>query len=106
MCGVDFIHAGMIGGYSDNDRNEMKEVLEILHKYGVMPALSCGMNAGLVDALRKSIGNDWMANCGGAIHGHPNGTLAGARAMRQAIDGTHGEEYDSAIKKWGFVESI
>ena len=105
-CGVDFIHAGMIGGYSDNDRNEMTQVLSTLHKYRVMPALSCGMHPGLVNALRKSIGNDWMANCGGAIHGHPNGTFAGARAMRQAIDGTHGEEYDVAIEKWGYVENI
>ena len=106
ICGVDFIHAGMIGGYSDNDREEMTQVLEILHKYKVMPALSCGMHPGLVDALRSSIGNDWMANCGGAIHGHPNGTLAGAKAMRQAIDGTHGEEYEAAIQKWGFVEKL
>jgi ribulose-bisphosphate carboxylase large chain len=105
-CGVDFIHAGMIGGYSDNDRSEMKQVLATLHKAGVMPALSCGMHPGLVDALRKEIGNDWMANCGGGIHGHPNGTFAGARAMRQAIDGTHGEEYDVSVQKWGFVETI
>jgi len=105
-CGVDFIHAGMIGGYSDNDRNEMKQVMETLHKAGVVPALSCGMHPGLVNALRKSIGNDWMANCGGGIHGHPSGTFAGARAMRQAIDGTGGEEYEEAVKKWGFVENI
>jgi ribulose-bisphosphate carboxylase large chain len=84
----------------------MKKVLETLHNAGVMPALSCGMNPGLVDALRKSIGNDWMANCGGAIHGHPDGTLAGAKAMRQAIDGNHGPEYDTAIQKWGYVKSI
>jgi hypothetical protein len=47
-----------------------------------------------------------MANCGGAIHGHPGGTYAGARAMRQAIDGTGGAEYDAAIQKWGFVETL
>lgn len=105
-CGVDFIHAGMIGGYSDNDREEMSHVLEILHRYKVMPALSCGMHPGLVDALRNEIGNDWMANCGGAIHGHPNGTLAGVKAMRQAIDREHGEEYNAAIKKWGYVNYI
>ena len=106
LSGVDFIHAGMIGGYSDNDREEMEKALEVLHKYRVMPALSCGMHPGLVKALVNKIGNDWMANCGGAIHGHPNGTFAGARAMRQAIDGTGGEEYDVAIQKWGKVENI
>jgi ribulose 1,5-bisphosphate carboxylase large subunit-like protein len=47
-----------------------------------------------------------MANCGGAIHGHPNGTLSGAKAMRQAIDNTLGDEYYSALTKWPFVEKI
>jgi len=105
-CGADFIHAGMLGGYSDNDREEMRLALEQLHKYRVMPALSCGMHPGLVEAIRASIGVDWMANCGGAIHGHPQGTLAGARAMRQSIDRKHGAEYASALQKWGLVEKI
>jgi ribulose 1,5-bisphosphate carboxylase large subunit-like protein len=41
---------------------------------------------------------------GGAIHGHPGGTIAGAKAMRQAIDKKHEIEYDQAITKWGLVE--
>jgi len=106
MAGVDFIHAGMLGGYSDNGREEITKVLGILRKYGTVTALSCGMHPGLVQAIRKEIGDDWMANCGGAIHGHPGGTYAGARAMRQAIDGTGGQEYDAAIQKWGFVETL
>jgi len=32
------------------------------------------------------------------------GTLAGAKAMRQAIDKNHGLEYEQAISKWGFVK--
>jgi len=32
------------------------------------------------------------------------GTLAGARAMRQAVDKTHGIEYEQAITKWGYVK--
>jgi ribulose-bisphosphate carboxylase large chain len=106
MAGVDFIHAGMLGGYSDNGREEITKVLSILRKYGTVTALSCGMHPGLVQAIRKEIGDDWMANCGGAIHGHPGGTYAGARAMRQAIDGTGGAEYDAAIQKWSFVETL
>jgi ribulose-bisphosphate carboxylase large chain len=84
----------------------MEDALRVLHEAGVVPALSCGMHPGLVNAICDKIGNDWMANCGGAIHGHPNGTFAGARAMRQAIDKTGGAEYDEAIKKWGKVESL
>jgi ribulose-bisphosphate carboxylase large chain len=106
MAGVDFIHAGMLGGYSDNGRDEITKVLAILRQYGTVTALSCGMHPGLVQAIRKEIGDDWMANCGGAIHGHPGGTYAGAKAMRQAIDQTGGAEYDAAIAKWGFVETL
>jgi ribulose-bisphosphate carboxylase large chain len=106
MCGVDFIHAGMIGGYSDNGKEEMLEVLKVLHKYRVMPALSCGMHPGLVEAIRAEIGIDWMANCGGAIHGHPQGTFAGAKAMRQSIDRTGGVEYEAALGKWPLVSKV
>jgi len=106
LCGVDFIHAGMIGGYSDNGKDEMIEVLKVLHKYRVMPALSCGMHPGLVEAIRTEIGIDWMANCGGAIHGHPQGTFAGAKAMRQSIDRTGGPEYESSLTKWALVTKV
>ena len=106
LCGVDFIHAGMIGGYSDNGKDEMLEVLKVLHKYRVMPALSCGMHPGLVEAIRTEIGIDWMANCGGAIHGHPQGTFAGAKAMRQSIDRTGGAEYESSLTKWALVTKV
>ena len=106
LCGVDFIHAGMIGGYSDNGKDEMLDVLKVLHKYRVMPALSCGMHPGLVEAIRTEIGIDWMANCGGAIHGHPQGTFAGAKAMRQSIDRTGGAEYESALTKWALVTKV
>ena len=45
-----------------------------------------------------------MANVGGAIHGHPNGTLSGAKAMRQSIDNQFEDEYNQAIIKWGLVQ--
>jgi ribulose 1,5-bisphosphate carboxylase large subunit-like protein len=38
---------------------------------------------------------------GGSIHGHPMGTLSGAKAMRQSIDKTYGDEFNQAIAKWG-----
>jgi len=102
MMGVDFIHAGMIGGYSSDDENDMRELLKILHDHGVMPALSCGMNPGLVKYIESEIGIQFLANTGGAIHGHPGGSRAGAMAMRQAIDGeTDKKEYTAAIEKWG-----
>jgi len=101
LSGVDFIHAGMLGGYYKWPEDETKDSLEVLHKYGVMPALSCGFHPGLTDWVTKQVGVDYMANVGGAIHGHPDGTTAGAKAMRQSIDGQFGPEYFKALDTWG-----
>lgn len=104
--GVDSIHAGMIGGYMNQDDQELKDALNVLWNYNIVPALSCGMHPGLVQYINEYLGTyDWMANVGGAMHGHPMGTLAGGKAMRQSIDGLiDGEEYKVAIKKWGMKE--
>lgn len=101
--GADSIHAGMIGGYMNQDDEELRESLVALWHYKIVPALSCGMHPGLVDFVNKSLDSvDWMANVGGAMHGHPQGTLAGGKAMIQAINGeTDGKEYLAAIEKWG-----
>jgi len=104
--GADSIHAGMIGGYMNQDDTELRDALRVLWNYNVIPALSCGMHPGLVQHINGLVGSyDWMANVGGAMHGHPMGTLAGGIAMRQAIDGNHGIEYEAAIKKWGVKEN-
>ena len=105
LMGVDFIHAGMWGGYMSNNEDELGNVLSILRKHNVMPALSCGMHPGLVEAINKKFGIDYMANVGGAIHGHPAGSLGGAKAMRQSIDRNYLEEYEQAITLWGLVEA-
>ena len=101
MMGVDFIHAGMIGGYYKWDEQEVLDSMNVLRRYNVMPALSCGFQPGLTEWVTSKVGNDYMANVGGAIHGHPGGTIAGAKAMRQSIDGIEGPEYLQAIEKWG-----
>lgn len=101
MMGVDFIHTGMIGGYYKWPEDEVLDSMKILHSYGVMPTLSCGFNAGMTDWVTNKVGVDYMANVGGGVHGHPDGTLAGAASMRQSIDKTYGIEYDKAIEKWG-----
>lgn len=100
--GVDSIHSGMIGGYMPDEEEKVLKDVKMLTKSNVIAALSCGMNPGLVDYINKRAGNDWLANVGGALHGHPNGTRAGTKAMRQAIDGEHGPEFISAIKTWGY----
>jgi 2,3-diketo-5-methylthiopentyl-1-phosphate enolase len=62
------------------------------------------MHPGLIEGINKRFGVDYMANVGGAIHGHPMGTVAGAKAMRQSIDKTYKQEYDVAINKWGIKQ--
>lgn len=104
LMGVDFIHAGMIGGYGNDKEEFILDCIDTLHAYDVMPALSCGMHPGLVNHVTSVVGNNYMANVGGAIHGHPGGTLSGVKAMRQAIDGElNGKEYLQAIDKWGLI---
>lgn len=99
--GVDSIHAGMYGGYLSDDKFELIKTMRILTDSNVIPALSCGMHPGLIDFVNQNVGINYMANVGGALHGHPDSTLAGCKAMRQAIDKTYGKEYHKAIEKWG-----
>jgi len=86
MSGVDTIHAGMWGGYLSDPEDEITAYMKTLHDGNVVPALSCGMTAELIPPIVEKFGIDWMANVGGAIHGHPEGTLAGALKIRRAID--------------------
>ena len=104
LMGVDTIQTGMVGGYSNDDPEEILKCLEILRAGNTVPALSCGFHPGLVDKVNSIAGKDYLANAGGAIHGHPGGTRAGAKAMRQAVDNMRGDEFYAAIKKWGMVQ--
>ena len=103
--GVDFIHSGMWGGYMSDEETKLKSDLEILQAGGTMPALSCGLHPGLVQALVDRFGNDILLNAGGAVHGHPMGTTAGIKALVQAANGvTDKPEYLAAIEKWGLIK--
>lgn len=97
LMGVDTIQTGMIGGYSNDDPDELLNAINMLRSGNTVPALSCGFHAGLVDEITSKIGYDYLANVGGAIHGHISGTLSGAKAIRQAIDKNYQNEYYEAI---------
>jgi len=66
--------------------HKLKENLSNLRP--VLPIASGGLHPGLVPSLIKILGNDVIINFGGGIHGHPQGTLAGAKASRAAVDAT------------------
>jgi ribulose 1,5-bisphosphate carboxylase large subunit-like protein len=86
MMGVDFAHAGMIGGYYKWDEKEVIDSVNVLQKYNVMPALSCGFHSGLTQMVTDKLGVDYMANVGGAIHGHSGGTVSGAKEIKASIE--------------------
>ena len=103
LMGVDTIQTGMIGGYSNDDPIELTRSLDVLRSGNTLPVLSCGFHPGLVEKVTNLVGNDYLANSGGAVHGHPSGTKSGAIAMRQNIDKNYGPEYHQAIDKWGLI---
>jgi ribulose-bisphosphate carboxylase large chain len=93
ILGVDQLHAGTVVGKMFETKEEVLENYEVL-KTGmsglkpVLPVASGGLHPGLVPALMKFFGKDLVIQAGGGIHGHKNGTSAGATAMRQAVDAT------------------
>jgi ribulose-bisphosphate carboxylase large chain len=99
MMGVDFIHAGMIGGYYKWQEESM-EALKIARNFNILPALSCGFNPSLTQSITNIVGVDYLANVGGSLHSHPLGTLGGTKAMRQSIDGNYESEYYHSLEKW------
>ncbi len=52
----------------------------------IAPVAGGGIHAGVVPLLVGDLGIDLAVAAGGAVHGHPMGVAAGARAIRQAID--------------------
>ena len=90
--GVDQIHVGTVVGKMSETKHEVLENINALKipMHGlkrVLPVASGGLHPRLVPALMKTFGTDVVIQAGGGIHGHKNGTIAGAKAMRQAVDG-------------------
>lgn len=56
--------------------------------YGIrrmLPTPGGGLHAGIVPRLVSDLGTDFAMGVGGAVHGHPMGAAADARAVRQAL---------------------
>jgi ribulose-bisphosphate carboxylase large chain len=116
IIGVDQLHVGTIVGKMSETKEEVLENIDALKMElaGLKPALpvaSGGLHPKLVPALMDYFGKDFIIQAGGGIHGHTEGTFAGAAAMRQAVDATligktldeyaetH-EELKAALKLW------
>jgi ribulose-bisphosphate carboxylase large chain len=93
VIGVDQLHVGTVVGKMFETKEEVMENCEALKmKIGnlkpVLPVASGGLHPSLVPALIQFFGKDFVIQAGGGIHGHKNGTIAGAKAMRQAVEAT------------------
>jgi ribulose-bisphosphate carboxylase large chain len=91
IIGVDQLHVGTVVGKMSETQEEVSENCDALKNdlYGVnevLPVASGGLHPSLVPALMDFFGNDFVIQAGGGIHGHYEGTISGARAMRQAVN--------------------
>jgi len=103
LCGVDSLHIGtgigkMKGGVEEvediREEAELKTVKETKYRLAenwgkikpVFAVCSGGLYPGHIPYLIKHFGNDIFIQAGGGVHGHPEGSKAGATAMRQAVE--------------------
>jgi ribulose-bisphosphate carboxylase large chain len=91
IIGVDQLHVGTVVGKMFESGEEVAQNCEALNTKKidvkpVLPVASGGLYPGLVPALIEFFGKDFVIQAGGGIHGHKDGTVAGAKAMRQAVE--------------------
>lgn len=91
LIGVDQLHVGTVVGKMFETKEEVLGNVEVLKESmgglkPVFPVASGGLHPGLVPALMGTFGIDFVIQAGGGIHGHRDGTSAGAAAMRDAVE--------------------
>lgn len=129
LVGVDQLHTGTVVGKLVGDEDEVVANMDQLRdeettsretllgqRWGsiraAFPVASGGLHPGIVPKIMGLYGNDVVIQLGGGIHGHPDGSKAGARALRDVIEGAmEGEGLDAisegskpvraAVEKWG-----
>jgi len=133
LAGVDHIHIGTNVGKMETDLKELRATEEVITKdefdpgnditkvrqkwFGlkpVFPVASGGLHPGVLPELIDFMGSDIIIQVGGGVTGHPDGPMAGGKAVRQALEAyysgipleeyakTH-EELRKALEKWGKI---
>jgi ribulose-bisphosphate carboxylase large chain len=119
IIGVDQLHVGTAVGKMAETKEEVLDnkkacKMPMFDIKPVLPVASGGLHPGMVTKLIEYFGNDVVIQAGGGIHGHPDGTIIGARALRQAVDAatqgiklreyaeTH-PELQKALEKWSVL---
>lgn len=118
LAGVDSFHTGTVVGKMEGGKEEVVAINNFLRRdwYGlksVLPTASGGLHPGHIPDLYTILGKDMLINFGGGIHGHPDGTVAGAKAVVQALDATvsgiplsdakNSPELHRALEKWSLA---
>lgn len=132
LAGVDQLHIGTAAvGKMEATAEEAAEIEDEIEKrfihakrgihileqewYNIKPVLavaSGGLHPVSAPEVIARMGTNIVLQFGGGIHGHPNGTTAGAMAARQAVDSAmegipvreyarHHLELALAVHKWG-----
>ncbi len=129
LIGMDQLHTGTIIGKMEGDRAEVQEINKNITEQNILgnnittldqewgsinpilPVASGGLSPLHIPELIELLGKDMVFQFGGGCHGHPNGTLAGAKAIREAteasLEGISLKEYSKnkmelakALEKW------
>lgn len=115
LAGIDSFHTGTVVGKMEGGREEVVTINNFLRSewYGLkttLPTASGGLHPGHIPDLVSILGKDLLMNFGGGIHGHPDGTPAGARAIVQSLKATlagiplaeakDSPELQRALEKW------
>jgi ribulose-bisphosphate carboxylase large chain len=130
LIGVDQLHTGTVIGKMEGGKREVLDINKVItapqingntktllsqNWYDlkpVLPVASGGLNPLNIPELIEILGKNMVFQFGGGTHGHPEGTEAGARAIRQAVDavkkGVPLKDYAAshselkyAFEKWG-----
>lgn len=133
LAGVDHIHIGTNVGKMQTDLRDLRATQDVITKdkfvpendetkepqewYGmkpVFPVASGGLHPGVLPQLLDFMGKNIIIQVGGGVTGHPDGPLAGGKAVRQALEAyfkgipleeyaeTH-KELRAALEKWGKI---
>lgn len=116
LVGGDQFHTGTASGKMEHPE-DLGAILAALRAprpglAAVWPVASGGMHPASVEREVAAFGMDFVVQAGGGVHGHPDGTLAGAKALRQAVEAAAERiplaeyaqshpELLKALEKWG-----
>ncbi|MBU1132194.1 type III ribulose-bisphosphate carboxylase [Patescibacteria group bacterium] len=129
LAGVDQVHTGTVVGKMEGDAESVLRINELLREdwndyhalrenwsklKPCLPIASGGLHPALLPKLVSILGNNLIANFGAGLHGHRDGSSAGARACSQAAEAiaanidlkeyaqTH-SELKEALEQWADV---